>query len=271
MDKPQTSSRKLPRIFWCPSGPFAFLPIHAAGHYDINNPGRKLSEFAISSYIPTMAALQLPFQADLEATSKSHHIHLLAVPQPSTDGQAHLTCVQKEMEVIRKWTSSSPFVDLQETCGTVEDVLAKMTISDWVHFACHATQDRTNPLDSGLLLAHAKRLTLSDIVRLSRPRGGLAFLSACQTAMGDEQLSEEAIHLAAGMLLAGYRGVIATMWSIMDNDAPRVAEDVYKCLFQDGKVPDSGQAAEALHHAIERLRESGAPFLSWVPFIHVGV
>lgn len=57
----------------------------------------------------------------------------------------------------------------------------------------------------------------------------------------------------------------------MDSDAPKVTEDVYKSLFQDGKVPDSGEAAEALHHAIKCLRESGASFLSWVPFIHVGV
>lgn len=73
------------------------------------------------------------------------------------------------------------------------------------------------------------------------------------------------------MLLVGYEGVIATMWSILDNDAPKVTENVYKSLFQHGKVPESGQAAEALHHAIERLRESGAPFMSWVPFIHVGL
>lgn len=217
-----------------------------------------------------MTALQLPSE-DLDATPSSRNIRLLTVSQPSTDGQIRLPFVRKEMESIRKWTSSSPFVDLHEADGTVEDVLAKMSISDWVHFACHAMQDRINPLDSGLFLAHSRRLTLSDIIQLSRPRGGLAFLSACQTAMGDEQLSEEAIHLAAGMLLAGYKGVIATMWSIIDNDAPKITEDVYKSLFQDGKVPDSGRAAEALHHAIERLRESGAPFLSWVPFIHVGL
>ncbi|KAI9464725.1 hypothetical protein HD554DRAFT_2121185 [Boletus coccyginus] len=73
------------------------------------------------------------------------------------------------------------------------------------------------------------------------------------------------------MLLAGYSGVIATMWSILDNDAPRVTEDVYKRLFSRDRVPDSREAAEALHHAIERLRDSGVSFLSWVPFIHVGL
>ncbi|KAF8545977.1 hypothetical protein OG21DRAFT_1368101, partial [Imleria badia] len=259
---------KLPRIFWCPTGPFSFLPIHAAGLYDKTNPSPKLSDFAVSSYIPTMSALELPPQEHSEVTSRN--IRLLVVPQPSTDGQSHLSGVRGEIESIRKSASSSPFVSFQEADGTVEDVSSKMMETDWVHFACHGTQDRTNPYDSGFLLAHGKRLKLPDIARLSRPHGGLAFLSACHTATGDAQLSEEAIHIAAGMLLVGYRGVIATMWSILDNDAPRVTDDVYKSLFSDGQVPDSRQAAEALHDAIERLRDSGASFLSWVPFIHVG-
>jgi CHAT domain-containing protein len=216
-----------------------------------------------------MSTLELPPQDDSQAASRN--IRLLAVPQPSTDGQGHLAGVRGEIEIIRNLTSSSPFVGFQEADGTVKDVLSKMTETDWVHFACHGTQDRTNPLDSGFLLAHGNRLKLLDIARVSRPLGGLAFLSACHTATGDEGLSEEAIHIAAGMLLAGYRGTIATMWTIMDNDAPRVTEDVYKSLLGDGKVPDSRQAAEALHHAVERLRDSGASFLSWVPFIHVGL
>lgn len=218
-----------------------------------------------------MSALALPPPGQEDSEASSRNICLLAVPQPGTDGQAYLTGVQGEIEVIRKLASSSPFVDFQEADGTVEDVLSKMTESDWVHFACHGTQDRANPYDSGFLLAHGKRLKLPDIARLSRPHRGLAFLSACHTAAGDEQLSGEAIHIAAGMLLAGYRGVIATMWSILDRDAPRVTEDVYKSLFGDGKVPDGWHAAEALHDAIEQLRDSGASFLSWVPFIHVGL
>ena len=216
-----------------------------------------------------MSALELPPHENSEATPRN--IRLLTVPQPSTDGQVYLAGVPGEIDIVRNMASSSPFVGFQEADGTVEDVLSKMTETDWVHFACHGTQDRTNPFDSGFLLAHGKRLKLPDIARVSRPRGGLAFLSACHTATGDEQLSEEAIHIAAGMLLAGYRGAIATMWSIMDNDAPRVTEDVYKSLLGDGKVPDARQAAEALHHAIERLRDSGVSFLSWVPFIHVGL
>ena len=78
---------------------------------------------------------------------------------------------------------------------------------------------------------------------MSHSRGGLAFLSACQTATGDKNLSNEAIHVVAGMLFAGYSGVIGMMWSISDKLAPDVAMDVYEQLFQDDKQPDHQEAA----------------------------
>ena len=160
---------------------------------------------------------------------------------------------------------------MEPSVGTVEEVLAQMKEAHWVHFACHGIQDSENPTDSGLCLADQRRLKLSDIISLTRPRGGLAFLSACQTATGDKDLSDEAIHIAAGMLFAGYGGVIGTMWSIADRVAPRVARDVYERLFRDGGAPDHREAARALHDAVGRLRESNASFVEWLPFIHVGL
>ena len=73
----------------------------------------------------------------------------------------------------------------------------------------------------------------------------------------------------AGMLLAGYRSVIATMWSIQDEDGPKVADEVYAEMLKDGKA-DYTRAPYALHNAIQKLRSAGAPFLSWMPFIHMG-
>ncbi|KAF8443866.1 hypothetical protein L210DRAFT_3643456 [Boletus edulis BED1] len=131
--------------------------------------------------------------------------------------------------------------------------------------------DAKNPTDSGLCLADERRLKISDIIGLSRSRGGLAFLSACQTATGDEGLSDEAIHITAGMLFAGYGGVIGTMWSISDTLAPIVARDVYEHLFRNGTRPDYREAAWALHEAIGRQRDGELSFNEWVPFIHVGL
>jgi CHAT domain-containing protein len=40
----------------------------------------------------------------------------------------------------------------------------------------------------------------------------LAFLGACETAKGDREQSDQAIHLAATMLFVGFKSVVATMW-----------------------------------------------------------
>ncbi|KAF8604318.1 hypothetical protein BDV93DRAFT_555591 [Ceratobasidium sp. AG-I] len=92
------------------------------------------------------------------------------------------------------------------------------------------------------------------------------------TAKGDSNLPDEAVHLAAGMLMAGFPSVIATMWSIRDEDAPLVAEEVYASLLEGGE-PDSRRAGRALHAAVERLREKVGEkeFASWVPYIHLGI
>ncbi|KAJ6552436.1 CHAT domain-containing protein, partial [Mycena vulgaris] len=169
-----------------------------------------------------------------------------------------------------------PVLRLDIHMTTVDSVQQGMRESRGVHFACHGVQDVRNPTESALLLAGSSHLTLSSIIQLALPHADFAFLSdrsACQTATGDKSLEEESVHLAAGMLLAGYRGVIATMWTIMDNDAPQVASDVYEHLFKTSP-PDPARAAEALHLAVRKLREESSgkkSFLHWVPFIHIGV
>ncbi|KAJ7694357.1 hypothetical protein B0H17DRAFT_931783, partial [Mycena rosella] len=62
-------------------------------------------------------------------------------------------------------------------------------------------------------------------------------------------------------------------WTIMDNDAPQVANDVHEHLLKTSP-PDPTRAAEALHPAVRKLREGSGgkrSFFHWVPFIHLGV
>ena len=157
-----------------------------------------------------------------------------------------------------------------ESDATVQNVVEGMKESNWVHFACHGVQEISDPTKSALLLANGAHLTLLDMSRLSLPHAELAYLSACQTATGVEDLSEEAVHLTAGMLSAGYCGVIGTMWSIVDDDAPKVADAVYAHLLKDPN-PDPTQAAFALHEAVKKLCNESKSYFSWVPYIHVGI
>ncbi|KAF8139661.1 TPR-like protein [Boletus edulis] len=269
-----SSPGDLSRIFWCPAGPFTFLPIHAAGFYDpaYSQLGHKVYDFVVSSYIPTLSILALSRNP---ITPPSDVLRLLAVRQPPSDGQSSLPGVHKEVERIKDIIGNSPLAQtslLESSAGTVEEVLSLMKETDWVHFACHGIQDTKDPTASGLCLADERRLKISDIIALSRPRGGLAFLSACQTATGDKDLSDEAIHIAAGMLFAGYGGVVGTMWSISDKIAPDVARDVYEQLLENDTRPDYREAALALHEAVGCLREDqNVSFSEWLPFIHVGL
>jgi CHAT domain-containing protein len=116
------------------------------------------------------------------------------------------------MRVPKEW-----FITLVNT--EVETALIHLRESSIVHLACHGVQDLNLPLDSGLALTDG-RLKISEIMR--RPAGddeldikktmSLAFLSACETAKSDKTVPDEAMHLAATLLFAGFRGVVATMW-----------------------------------------------------------
>ena len=238
------------------------MPIHAAGIYEAEI-GDKLSDYVISSYTPTLAAI-----LDQSAPKMGDNFKILTIAQPSTPNATPIPKTEDEVNLVQNLAGSINVLSLKNEEATVERVLQAMKDTDWIHMACHGKQETDEPMKSGLLL-HDKILELSEIVRHVLPRADFAFLSACQTAVGDEKIADESVHLAAGMFMAGYRSVIATMWSIKDEDAPQVAEGVYKRILKDGK-PSRKDAAHALHDAVKRLRESGAGFVAWVPFIHLG-
>jgi CHAT domain-containing protein len=175
------------------------------------------------------------------------------------------------MSRLADYLKGSELLVLNADSATKEAVLQEMGRHPWIHLACHAFQHSTDPTKSGFIL-HDTTLELIDIIKQSFNHAELAVLSACQTAAGAKMLPEEAAHLAAGMLIAGYRSVIGTMWSVGDHDAPIVAEKFYSYLMKDAGGA-SKKSAYALHYAVQTLREKVGEnnFIKWVPFIHMGV
>ncbi|KAK0214048.1 CHAT domain-containing protein [Armillaria fumosa] len=272
--KPVLDGLAISVIWWCPTGPLAFLPIHAAGDYRTNEPGTKISDYVISSYTPTLTIL-------LDKLEKTRTFKgLLAISQPDTPGLSSLPGTKVELQRIEERATKIFVQCLRGEEATPDTVLQGMSTCNWVHMACHTMQEKVKSLDSTFHLHRSHNyqdgnLPLSHIIAKSFPDADFAYLSACQTATGDTSLSEESVRLAVGMLMAGYRSVVATLWSIKDADAPLIADEVYSRLFAGDGKPDSGQAAIALHHAVQALRkrvgnEPGL-FVRWVPFIHVGV
>ena len=111
----------------------------------------------------------------------------------------------RELTKITQRTSDAniPLTSLKGDAATVSAVLDALPEYSVVHFACHGVQDLCEPLNSGLIL-HEDRLTLSKLMHTKLPNAQLAFLSACETAKGEENYPDEAVHVAAGMLAARF-------------------------------------------------------------------
>jgi CHAT domain-containing protein len=195
------------RLWWCATGPFAFLPIHAAGIYDAEG-GENLSEYAVSSYTPTLNSLlaSLP--------PKSQPMKVTVIIQPDNPGHGQLPNTLEELRNIEKHVPHNSLIRLgiPDSPASIESVLSHLPDSHIVHFACHGIQEMTAPLESYLLLHSGERLKISQIMKQVMPDASLAFISACETAKGVGNLPDEAMHLASSLMFAGFRGVIATMW-----------------------------------------------------------
>ncbi|KAF8680042.1 TPR-like protein [Rhizoctonia solani] len=264
MHKDNIAPDNIPHITWCPTGALSFLPLHAAGDYDQSR--SRVFDYVISSYTPTLTTLR-----SCSPSVLNHGSRALIIGQEATPGHQELPGTAKELEcVVRHMQGRIDHSQLLGSQATVAAVLDAMEQHDWVHLACHAHQNVQDPTDSGFFL-HDGTLDLASINQRSLKNKGLAFLSACQTAAGDRQLPDEAVHLASGMLTAGYSSVVATMWSVYDDDAPVVADKVYAQLMKDRKI-GNGEAGRALHNAIGELRDKVGEkeYSRWVPYIHIG-
>jgi CHAT domain-containing protein len=237
-----------------------------------------LSDFAISSYTPTIRVLFDRMKTGPVLKNKKSGLFMIS--QADAPGLPSIPKATEEVRVIQRLTKDYiPRVRcLEGPAATVDRTSIEMEAYSSVHFACHANQNAAQPLKSGFSL-HDGRLELSSIIQKRLVGADLAFLSACQTSTGDGKLSEEAVHLAAGMLAAGYRGAVATMWSIRDRYASGFAEDFYTNLIE-GEDSFSGEhAARAVHHATRNLRRKLAlqkldldlSLLVWVPYVHFGL
>ncbi|MCE5336366.1 MAG: CHAT domain-containing protein [Desulfobacteraceae bacterium] len=120
------------------------------------------------------------------------------------------------------------------------------------------------------LLAWDGRIDMNQLDSLMRQSGGrnapieLLFLSACETAAGDDKA---ALGLAGVAVKAGARSALATLWSVSDQAASELVLEFYKQL-QNPSITK----AEALQAAQLKLIDDARyrhPFF-WSPFLLIG-
>jgi hypothetical protein len=72
---------------------------------------------------------------------------------------------------------------------TASALLEKLPEATILHLACHGHQDPENPLNSGFVMSD-EMLTIERLMQVPLPGAFMAFLSACETAKGDQASAE---------------------------------------------------------------------------------
>jgi CHAT domain-containing protein len=183
------------------------LPLHAAGIYS-GNDQVSCADYFVGSYTPSIAAL-LHAQQSAKPVRRAEADTLLVAIDLPVEG-APLPMASKEASTVRLLVSPLAKVVQIASCDAVLDHIQSATI---VHLACHGTQNPANALESSFHLEDGL-LPVSKLMELELPSAFLAVLSACETAKGDTAQPDQAIHLAAAMLFAGFKSVVATMWYV---------------------------------------------------------
>jgi CHAT domain-containing protein len=123
-------------------------------------------------------------------------------------------------------------------------------ISDYplLHFATHGYMSEDAPLLSSILLANGGGLTVYELMGL-RLNANLVVLSACETARGKTTGGDDVIGLARGLLAAGARAAVVSLWPVDDLSTSLFMGHFYSRL-RVGDTP-----AVALQAAQRYLRE----------------
>ncbi|KQX65031.1 CHAT domain-containing protein [Streptomyces sp. Root1310] len=286
------------RVWWCPQGPLAFLPLHAAGYHGprAGTDGERCALARVaSSYTSTVAALH--HARTRREGSAGGGSEQLIVSMSRTPGAGDLPNADAEARAVgRHLTNGRAPVSLVNERATRDGVLEALRHARSVHFACHAVADTQDPSACRILTHdHATRpLTVTDVAGLRLDGAHLAYLSACATSATRQDLVDEAVHITGAFQLAGFRHVVGTLWPVGDELAPEMATAFYAALA--GEAPaDTGAAgavraaaaagpagadpraeddrvALALHATVTDLHTRYAWFPSlWASHIHVGV
>jgi tetratricopeptide (TPR) repeat protein len=252
-----------PRLWWCPTGPLALLPLHSAQRYDpalLADDG--VMDRVAASYTPTLRAL---VSGRSRLSSDTTVRGLLAVAMARTPGKPPLPGT--EAELIAVGAALTPADTLAAESATKHAVISRLREHRWLHYIGHSAQNFQDPGGASLYLQDGT-LTMREIAAIHLEHAEFAYLSSCESTLGTTALLDEAPHLAGALGMAGYRHVIATSWSIRDDMAVRVAGEIYRRLTKGGDF-DPAEAGVALHRTLRQIRATH-PLLVSAAYSHTG-
>ena len=224
-----------------PVGLLGLLPVHAAG-----GPTAPMQEPADWDYLADRVTVRYAPNArtllrarDRAAELAQQELALLAVAAPDGGTQQRLDYAVSEVtRIAGQWAHADAITD-----GSPERVWQQLAGHAVWHFACHCEVTPDRILDSALLLDGA-RLGLRAILALPSSSRRLAVLSACETHLSGTHLPDEAVGLPSGLLQAGFAGVVACHWPVLDKATAYLMIRFHELWHGQG-LPPAAALAEA--------------------------
>ncbi|OKI25052.1 CHAT domain-containing protein [Streptomyces sp. CB03911] len=279
---PAAAGSEPPRLWWCPTGGLALLPLHAAGRHA--RPGESVLERVVPSYTPTLAVLASAAAARTaraaDGTQKA--LRMLAVLADRVANAAVLPGAGAQRSMVTTRFPDATVLD-DGAAGSVR-VLSELPGHQMLHVMCHGHFNPERPELSGLVLTDG----VLPLPLLAGARTDAAFVSltACRTATVDPRTADEVISTAAAMAFAGWRQAVATLWPVDADETTAITAEVYRTgrppgdrqPYPDEPRPDEPfdpeEAARLLHRAVlARRSHTSAPqarLWAWAPYIHLG-
>ncbi|MGY3339978.1 hypothetical protein ACVW0K_006077 [Streptomyces filamentosus] len=241
----------LPRLWWCPTGPFSGLPLHAAG-----GPELLALDHAVHSYVPNLRTLASVRHRERRTDEAAEQRMLIVL------SSGELRWAREEVDRIRDLVPHTRVLEGSDL--TVEEVVGRLAEHAYFHYSGSASRR------NGRSVLHiAEGLGRQHLPGGLVPHGALAYLSACDTTGDFPQGDDGGWTVAASLQSAGFRHVIGSLGMVEDRAAMLVATAFYRRLRTSSRRLGPERAARALHGALREARRDGF-LLEALTMVHLG-
>jgi CHAT domain-containing protein len=241
------------------------------------------------SYLPSASMLLLLSQSPSRA---AHDILAVGNPQNmshrppfgTSEPLPPLEHAETEARSVAKLYEATALIGSE---ATIEEIRPRLSTHRHLLFATHGVLYEEAPLLSGIALADGYVLTVQELMGL-RVDADLISLSACKSALGARTGGEEIVGLTRGLLAAGARAVVVTLWPVLDLSTAVLMVRFHEYL-KEGADPATalaqaqswlrGLSNDALHREKAKVRDlevgevkpvSPSHPQHWAPFIVIG-
>jgi len=244
-----------------PDGPLSTLPFAAL----LNAKGRFLIEETNLGIVPSLAYSQpgsglRGAKTGVVAASLEKEVVLPVGRFPALIGTS------KEARFAVAGHKSSAFIENFHRADLEHALATRQT--DVLHLATHASFNGRS--DRSYIVADGEQIPITDLrglIARNQARGeqlDLLVLSACETAVGDEQAN---LGLAGAAVQSGARSVVASLWQVNDVGTAQLMEGFYSSLAAGrSKSAALREAQLALIRQGDELSDPGV----WAAFILLG-